>query len=329
MPNPAPKRFPANMPDVPEKSPGKDLETLVSSIDKELQELKKFLAGKTQQAGIKREPYSPVYVAPVNHGTLAEDDTSEKADGHPPLNTRGQFAVTPREAQSIADRMARFDQEAKILERLARLERQNRRLTILNALFCTLMVGFMLVSAFLLLHTNTLDRLNLIQAAKGLIWAPSVDKNSPSPETAAKPLEVQAQEAPKPKEAPVAAATESSRPADPPTPPVRLEAASTISPQETESPPLTTEAPTPPASQVSPGVASAPQEPATPTIKYVGSITSDKYHYPDCKWAKTIIPRKVRGFTSVAEAKQAGYRQCPTCKPPLTDETDSQAEMRK
>jgi hypothetical protein len=63
-----------------------------------------------------------------------------------------------------------------------------------------------------------------------------------------------------------------------------------------------------------------PLAPKTPKVEYVGSITSNKYHYRDCKWAKTIIPRKVRVFHSVAEAQKAGYIRCPACNPPLTDE---------
>ena len=62
-----------------------------------------------------------------------------------------------------------------------------------------------------------------------------------------------------------------------------------------------------------------------PAIKYVGSITSNKYHYPQCKWAKTIAPRKVRDFASVAEAQNAGYIPCPTCRPPLADNLNPEA----
>lgn len=62
-----------------------------------------------------------------------------------------------------------------------------------------------------------------------------------------------------------------------------------------------------------------------PAIKYVGSISSNKYHYPQCKWAKTIAPRKVSDFASVAEAQNAGYIPCPTCRPPLADNLNPEA----
>jgi pilus assembly protein CpaE len=53
--------------------------------------------------------------------------------------------------------------------------------------------------------------------------------------------------------------------------------------------------------------------------KYVGSSTSNKYHYPDCKWAKTIPPKKLIGFKSAAQARAKGYIPCPTCNPPRKD----------
>ena len=65
------------------------------------------------------------------------------------------------------------------------------------------------------------------------------------------------------------------------------------------------------------------ENPAASLVKYVGSITSNKYHYPDCKWAKRILPRKVLAFRSVEEAKGKGYIRCPFCKPPLTDNPSS------
>ena len=65
-------------------------------------------------------------------------------------------------------------------------------------------------------------------------------------------------------------------------------------------------------------------KPAASAIKYVGSITSNKYHYPDCKWAKKILPQKLLGFRSVQEAKEKGYIPCPLCQPPLRDNPSSE-----
>jgi hypothetical protein len=49
---------------------------------------------------------------------------------------------------------------------------------------------------------------------------------------------------------------------------------------------------------------------------YVGSKTSNKYHYPTCKWARTIKPARLIKFKSVEEAQERHYIPCPVCKPP-------------
>ena len=92
---------------------------------------------------------------------------------------------------------------------------------------------------------------------------------------------------------------------------------------ETPATPKAAEAPAQPSSDQSPGPGSARPEAtgtnvpaAVPAVKYVGSKTSNKYHYPDCKWAKTIRPDKLVTFGSAEEARDQGYIPCPTCKPP-------------
>ncbi len=49
---------------------------------------------------------------------------------------------------------------------------------------------------------------------------------------------------------------------------------------------------------------------------YVGSVNSDKYHYPECRHAKSIKAGNQVWFDSVEEAKKAGYVPCGACKPP-------------
>jgi micrococcal nuclease len=53
--------------------------------------------------------------------------------------------------------------------------------------------------------------------------------------------------------------------------------------------------------------------------KYVGSKSSDKYHFPDCKWAKKISPKNLVTFKTAQEAEKAGYVPCKVCKPPTKD----------
>ncbi len=51
------------------------------------------------------------------------------------------------------------------------------------------------------------------------------------------------------------------------------------------------------------------------SFKYLGSIKSNKYHYPTCKYVETINPENLIGFHSKAEAEAAGYYPCTYCDP--------------
>lgn len=49
--------------------------------------------------------------------------------------------------------------------------------------------------------------------------------------------------------------------------------------------------------------------------KYIGSINSNKYHYPTCRHAKNIASYNEIWFDTIEEAKQQGYEPCGVCKP--------------
>lgn len=48
---------------------------------------------------------------------------------------------------------------------------------------------------------------------------------------------------------------------------------------------------------------------------YVGSIDSDKFHKPSCRWAKEILPENEIWFDSAEDARANQYEPCGTCKP--------------
>jgi competence protein ComEC len=50
--------------------------------------------------------------------------------------------------------------------------------------------------------------------------------------------------------------------------------------------------------------------------QFVGSVKSNKYHYPSCQWAKKISPQNEIWFTSSADAQARGYVPCGVCHPP-------------
>ncbi len=71
-----------------------------------------------------------------------------------------------------------------------------------------------------------------------------------------------------------------------------------------------------PAVQVQPQTTPTELTPASSeTGLYVGSIKSDKYHYPSCRYVQTIKPENLIWFNSAAEAQAAGYVPCGVCKP--------------
>ena len=66
------------------------------------------------------------------------------------------------------------------------------------------------------------------------------------------------------------------------------------------------------------------EEPETPPLSvststrglYVGSIKSNKYHYPYCEGAKKIKPSNEVWFSSSEDARSHGYVPCKMCDPP-------------
>lgn len=49
--------------------------------------------------------------------------------------------------------------------------------------------------------------------------------------------------------------------------------------------------------------------------KFVASSDSDKFHWPDCRWAKKILSENEIWFDSSDDAIAAGYGACGTCNP--------------
>lgn len=49
--------------------------------------------------------------------------------------------------------------------------------------------------------------------------------------------------------------------------------------------------------------------------KFVASSDSDKFHWPDCRWAKKILSENEVWFDSSDDAIAAGYGACGTCNP--------------
>lgn len=59
-------------------------------------------------------------------------------------------------------------------------------------------------------------------------------------------------------------------------------------------------------------------EPGAVQGQYVGSKSSDKYHYPNCSYVNQIKPENITWFSSIEQAISAGYVGCKGCNPPGT-----------
>lgn len=72
---------------------------------------------------------------------------------------------------------------------------------------------------------------------------------------------------------------------------------------------------------VSEAIASQVAEPVPETTSqkssgvYVGSVDSDKYHNPSCRFAKEILPENEIWFDSIEDAQNSGYSPCGCCHP--------------
>ena len=52
------------------------------------------------------------------------------------------------------------------------------------------------------------------------------------------------------------------------------------------------------------------------SARFVGSLTSRKYHSPECGWARRIAPENRLCFDSHQAARAFGYSPCGICEPP-------------
>jgi hypothetical protein len=270
-----------------ENQPLNDLLQRLASVDSKLEKL------LTSQSVNQREGLAEILHEPdAGASQKIGPDPSKDADipeaphaaALPPNSCRVGPAISPLEADTILQKVQKINSDAELMERVIKLEKQNRKITILGSMFMTLVVLILAVFTVLMVQANVFQRGVLLHA-----WH-KVD----SPKHSSEKERSQVKD-PQPAE-PVAKVNVP-------------QAAGSVAP----------------ASASTPGKSAAPiTDPktaeASAPVKYVGSITSNKYHYPDCKWAAKIKPYKLRTFSSVKEAREQGYIPCPTCRPPRSDE---------
>jgi hypothetical protein len=266
--------------------PGDDIEAMVARLDKKWRELKKILRAEGHVILEEEEE--------AEAGALLFPDDPGEGTAPEPDDTcwtsllpanRVHIDMTAEESEAIIQRVEKLGEESDIREKLTKVQWQNRGLMV-YAVICTIIFLYMMVSMFYSHETLAGSPSGSGQAA-GLQTAAGAVAASPT--AALVPA------------APVFSLHDAAPPASP------LEASDKAG------------------AQLSPTLVSAAKDAQTPNVEYVGSFTSNKYHYRSCKWTKYIGPRNLRVFTSVAEAQKAGYIRCPTCQPPLSDAVQASA----
>jgi hypothetical protein len=264
---------------MPEVLDYRDILTKLARIDSEWEGLKGLLA---------RRPPNKNELPAKSCGVHDKSrlDRGNKVVGFPPpapatpraesVGGRRPMAVTPREMEAIYERNRKNSYDERSMARLNQVEKQIRNLMVLVVTCMT----FTLVTGAFLIFLQFKDNFSARSAAV-------------QPHKIAAPAKV-----------------------------ASLEPQVSTQPQPTSSAgPLATSLPSADAAtgparevqKVSEQLSPLPAAQPAPTL--VGSITSNKIHYSDCKWAAKIRPERLITFPSIAAARQQGYIPCPVCRP--------------
>jgi len=259
---------------------------LMERLDRVDGKLEKLLTSQVLQKnrGLSETLNSPEkeFAENLSHVPLDNNDRQETDGSSTPAKDPlpSRVAISAREMDSIIQKVEKINHDVEILERVEKLERQTRKITILGSIFMTLAVLTLGAIAFLVVQVNFFN--------KG-VFSPTKEKVAATRpffgEKTTDGEKVQSL-APIAKVNDLKSAEPVSRVGDP-------KVAKPASPEPDHKP-----------------------EKVTAAVDLVGSITSNKYHYPGCKWAAQIPPRKLIHFSSIEEGRERGYIPCPTCLPP-------------
>jgi hypothetical protein len=268
---------------MPENHPSIGVMERLASVDSKLEKLpgSQLFIKEDGLAEILNQPaagYSKKILPGPSEDTMIQKASDSSARSKNPLPLRA--TISSAEADSILQKVQKINRDAEAMERVEKLERQNRKIVILGSLFITLMILMLGTSTFLVIQTDLFNKGTFLTAS------PKVDPpKPPAEELVAKGHEPQT-----------------------PAPVAGVRGPLVAGPLAPAGDPKPMTAPT----------ASKPAQ-ATAPVKYVGFLSSNKYHYPGCKWAADIKHYRHRTFSSAEEARAQGYIPCPTCNPPSHD----------
>ena len=144
-----PGKFSANSSITPEMSQGDDLEAMIARLDEKWRGLKKLLRAQANAPfeDMRESQNGLSDLTQVEKPREEEEDPSKSWWDSILRNNKAQSGVTPEETDAILKRMENLDQDTKIRERLANIEKHRRALTI-YAIVCTLLILFVVFSTY-------------------------------------------------------------------------------------------------------------------------------------------------------------------------------------
>jgi hypothetical protein len=152
---------------------GDDLEAMIARLDAKWRELKTILRDR-EHALLEESPDAQVGLDEPNlpaEDLEPEDDDTLKSWWNSLLGgDKAKFGVTSQETDAIIQRLGQLDEDAKIKERLAKVEKQNFSLTI-YAIVCTLLVLFMVFSTYFFQSSYAVSKYSLEHAAQPQVAA--------------------------------------------------------------------------------------------------------------------------------------------------------------
>jgi hypothetical protein len=271
---------------MPEILDYRNLVVKLARIDSEWESLKGLLTFKGPS--INEEPAKNLAV-----NNKSRTDMDNKVLGFPQPASQAQtecegvsgtMAVTARESAALTQKIGENSHDGSLMARLSKVERQIHKLTLLVIAFMILAIALFGTLTFLGIKDNLVNTSTFHQPK-----VISLPANPVSPEPKASANEGQS--------------------------PILKE---TVSPSEPQS---ATKTATPPGNVGKPSETATSPAAVELAPKFVGSITSNRIHYPDSKWAAEIKPERLITFASIAAARDQGYIPCPVCRPHESDET--------
>jgi hypothetical protein len=142
----APEKLSASLFGAAATSQADDLEAMIARLDNKWGQLKKLL--RVQEQADALEPPDGGSTEPEAIQRAAGDAGLSESEGHE-SEWHMRVDLSPLEANAIVEGMEKLGEDARVLKRLVRLERQNRGLTC-YAIFCTFLLLGLLFSTLLL-----------------------------------------------------------------------------------------------------------------------------------------------------------------------------------